>query len=291
MTQPGNWYSIGIFTGPSPLALAPAPAARNPVLSYRDVTDVPAVFVADPFLERHDGVWHMFFEILIDGGGYKGEIGLATSEDGFVWEYRGRVLAEPCSLSYPHVFRWQGEHYMLPERYEQNELRLYRAETFPTGWRPVASLLAGGLYADSSIFRHEDRWWILTCPRPLLHDELRLYSSDHLMGLWREHPASPILTADPRNSRPGGRVVEHEGRLLRFAQDCRPRYGAAVRVFEITRLTPSEYSERRIERAPLAAPAAGAWNSRAMHHVDAHPCGGGSWLAAVDGHDHPSYRR
>src|SRR5262249_34417850 len=57
-------WAIGLYTGESPLQLRPAPGTRNPVLTRSDVTDVPAVFVADPFLLRTSGVWHMFFEVL-----------------------------------------------------------------------------------------------------------------------------------------------------------------------------------------------------------------------------------
>ncbi|HET9363828.1 MAG TPA: hypothetical protein VFP71_02460, partial [Candidatus Angelobacter sp.] len=53
-------WSIGIYAGKSPLQLSPA--ARNPVISAGDVSDVSARFVADPFMLRVDGLWHMFFE-------------------------------------------------------------------------------------------------------------------------------------------------------------------------------------------------------------------------------------
>src|SRR4029077_16367514 len=87
-------WSIGIYAGKSPLRLAPAPGVRNPVLSARDVTDIPARFVADPFMLHADGLWHMFFEVLTPGSGL-GEIGLAPSHDALTWQYRQIVLREP----------------------------------------------------------------------------------------------------------------------------------------------------------------------------------------------------
>src|SRR5215472_2490567 len=57
-------WSIGIYTGNSPLHLSPAPSGLTPVLTAADVTDVPGAFVADPFLVRDDGEWFMFFEML-----------------------------------------------------------------------------------------------------------------------------------------------------------------------------------------------------------------------------------
>ncbi len=286
----GHWYAIGLYSGPSPLALSPASGVENPILTYRDITDVATVFVADPFLIRHQGQWLLFFELLNDEI-YRGEIGLAVSPDARRWEYRGRVLREPFHLSYPHVFRWRDRYYMTPEMYQQDCVRLYRAEAFPHDWRPVAVLIEDGPVADPSPFRFDDRWWMFTCPRPLENDALRLYLADSIEGPWRQHPKSPVLVDDPYNARPAGRVIQYGQRLLRFAQVCHPKYGSAVRAFEITHLTPTEYREQAIEPAPLEAPAAGAWNRLAMHHIDAHPLDDGSWIAVIDGHNHPNYER
>jgi hypothetical protein len=285
---PGNWYAIGICAGPSPLALAPAPGVRNPILTYRDVTDVPALFVADPFLDRHDGAWTMLFEVMNERG-YKGEIAVATSADGLAWQYQGIALAEPFSLSYPQVFRWHGEVYMLPEGFEDDCLRLYRADPFPARWRQVATLLEGQRLADATILRARGHWWLFACD-PRTNDLLRLWRAGDLLGPWEEHPRSPIVAGDPCAARPAGPIVPWRGGLVRFAQVCAPRYGSGVRAFEITTLTPEEYAERPAARPPLEPAAPGAWNGAAMHHLCAQPLDDGRWLAAMDGHDHPSYR-
>ena len=285
---PGNWFSIGMFSGPSPLELSPAPSAKNPVLTYRDVTDAPAIFVADPFLVHHGARWHMFLEVMNDAG-YKGEIALAASENGIEWDYEGIVLTESFSLSYPYVFEWQGDHYMLPEMYQQNYLRLYKAEAFPRSWRPVATFLDCNAFADASIFQWQGYWYILACSNPTGNDTLRLFQAPCPLGPWREHPRSPVVTGDPRAARPGGRVVEWNGGLIRYAQVCVPRYGTGLRAFRITRLTPEEYSEETVDAPPIRKPEPGEWNSRAMHHVDPHLLPDGPWLAVADGHDHPSF--
>ena len=284
----GDWYAIGLYAGPSPLELLPAPGVRNPVLSYQDITDVSAIFVADPFMVRHDGLWYLFFEVYNERTD-KGEIGLAVSLNARCWEYRGLVLVEDFSVSYPHVFAWQGQFYMAPEMYEQDCVRLYRAKSFPYGWSPVANLIEDGPVADPTPFRHDGSWWMLTCPRPLEHDILRLYRSEHLLGPWQEHPRSPVISGDRRSARPAGRVVKGERGLVRFAQDCVPRYGAAIRAFEIARLTPDEYLEAPAARPPIEKPDdERAWNSVRMHHIDAHRLNDGSWLAVVDGHGRPA---
>ena len=127
-----------------------------------------------------------------------------TSVDGFDWKYRRIVLKEPFHLSYPYVFAWKGDYYMVPETLETQSIRLYQATDFPVCWSPVASLVEG-MHADPSIFRFNARWWMFACSTPYLHDTLRLYFARKLLGPWREHPASPIIEGNKRIARPGGR--------------------------------------------------------------------------------------
>jgi hypothetical protein len=191
------------------------------------------------------------------------------------------VLAEPFHLSYPLVFEAEGEVYLLPETLGAGAARLYRATSAPGGFEPVADLVPGRL-ADSTVFFHAGRWWLFTCPAPARHDTLELYFADVLVGPWRRHPQSPLVVGDPRTARPAGRVVEYEGRLFRFAQECVPRYGSKVCAFEIVELGPERY--REIAAGPALAPTGTGWNGEGMHHLDAHRLADGSWLAVVDGY-------
>src|SRR5215204_6180803 len=182
-------WSIGIYSGPTPFELA-GTSDRNPVITKECVHDVPARFVADPFMLRHNDAWHMFFEVMNEES-EKGEIGLASSSDGFDFVYRQIVLSEPFHLSYPGIFKWQDEVYMVPETLGAGAVCLYRADPFPNRWTLQGKLLNGS-YADPSIFRFGDKWWMFTCSTPYQHDELRLYFASELAGKWQEHPASPI---------------------------------------------------------------------------------------------------
>ena len=279
-TSTSNW-SIGIYAGESPLRLGPAEGAANPVLTRADVTDVEARFVADPFMLRAGRSWHMFFEVM-PAARRLGVIGHATSADGLAWTYDRVVLAETFHLSYPHVFEWGGEHFLVPESHQAGAVRLYRTGRFPFGWEPLATLLEGE-WVEPTLFRHGGRWWLFAAAPPQHATRLHLFGAQVLTGPWREHPASPVVRDDGSSARPAGRVVAHEGALLRFTQDCTRRYGERVTAFEITELTPEIYRERRVEGGLTPVCEAGVWNSARMHHVDAHRLGGGRWLGCVDG--------
>lgn len=276
-------WSIGIYAGPSPFDLKPLRGAENPVLTWRQVSDIPARFVADPFMIKADGRWYMFFEAM-NRESQKGEIGVAVSEDGLNWRYEQIVLAEPFHLSYPYVFEWMGDHYMVPETHQAGGVRLYRAVDFPLCWSFAGTLVAGLYFADPSLFWHENRWWLLVDASPeRRHDTLRLFWADSLSGRWTEHPQSPIVSGDPRRARPAGRVVAFNGRWVRYAQDCRFSYGSQVHAFEIVELTPTSYRERESPHNPVVCAGSAGWNEAGMHHVDPHPLEDGRWIACVDG--------
>lgn len=277
-------FAIGIYTGDSPYSMRPAADIANPVLTAQQVTDVPARCVADPFMLEVGARWYMFFEVE-NQITMKGEIALATSDDALHWQYQQVVLAEPWHLSYPCVFKWRGGFFMIPESAHDRRVTLYRAEEFPDRWKPVTTLLEGSRFADSSIFRYDDHWWMLVDAGPNSQSPvLRLYSGTDLCGPWREHPRSPVLKSDPHNCRPGGRVLILDGRPVRLTQDIYPDYGKRLNAFEITELTATSYRERPVGTAPVLEPGDAAWNSNGMHHMDAHLMSDGSWLACVDGY-------
>ena len=236
-------WSIGIYTGTTPFEIGDSNFTKNPVIKADHVKDVSTDFIADPFMVHRDDTWYMFFEVLSDIGGQEhedGVIGLATSIDAINWTYQRTVLKEPFHLSYPCVFEYQNEMYMVPETLGANSVRLYRATDFPTKWEHVADLLSES-HADATPFFKDGHWWMFTCPTPSTHDTLNLYHSDNLFGRWRKHPASPIVANNNRTARPAGRVIQWGDRWFRFAQDCQPRYGTQVRMFEILKLDTDVY--------------------------------------------------
>jgi hypothetical protein len=279
--QSGPIWSIGIYTGKSPFHLTSLPGGGNPILTRHDVRSVPAKFVADPFMIPVDDVWYMFFEVM-NQQTRRGEIGLATSNDGLTWAYQQIVLAESFHLSYPYVFEWDGAYYMIPETLKAGAVRLYRAQSFPTRWSYVGPLMQGE-WADPSIFCFDDRWWMFACPTPYQHDKLCLYFAEGLLGPWTEHPRSPIVESNKQSARPAGRVLVLDRKIVRFSQDCIPNYGTQVRAFEIFQLTTTDYDEAEHDSSPVLTASGSGWNGLRMHHLDPHRLPDGRWMACVDG--------
>ena len=204
----------------------------------------------------------------------------------------------------------------------RNRLLHTDAASFPQGWREVRTFPWEAM-ADCSPFFFKGVWYILgayfTGSPWYARTSLRLFRSvgphAHSIGRceWAEHPSSPV-SRNPNNARPGGRIVVHEGRVYRFAQDLTPTYSDQVRVFELF-LTPQSYREIETAGSPAShisgltgfprfrndgtegyefshherhgALAGGtvrfAHDAARTHHVDAHYVGGSpGWVAAID---------
>ncbi len=275
-----NRWTIGLYAGTSAFALGPATGVANPVLTADDVTDVPAAFVADPFVIRSGMIWNLFCEVF-NRRTRQGDIGWATSTDLVHWTYRQIVLDEPFHLSFPYVFEADGEHYLIPESSAIRQVRLYRAAPFPTVWRYVATLLDGLPLGDASIVKANGRWWLFA--ESGANQRLSVYFADQLTGPWQPHHRNPVAAGLDR-SRPAGRVAEVDGRLIRFAQVDTPVYGRAVRAFAITALTPDSFEERPVTSGTIVGATGHGWNARGMHQVEPIQVAPGRWLALVDGY-------
>ena len=274
-------WSIGIYTGKDPFNFVSPANMTNPVLTANDITDIPADLVADPFMLKEGSMWYMFFEV-INAHTDQGDIGFAISNDGLNWSYKQIVLDEPFTLSYPYVFKWKNEYYMIPESCQANSIRLYKAVNFPTQWSFLQVLLYGN-YADPSIFHYDGRWWMFAESNPKGNDILRLYYADDLMGPWTEHPKSPIVSGDANIARPGGRVLIFDDRIVRYTQDDDPTYGNQVWAFEIIELTNTSYEEKKVSENPILKATGIGWNEKGMHHIDPHQIEENKWIACVDG--------
>jgi len=245
------------------------------------VDDIDARFVADPFMMIEDGRYTMFFEVM-NRTSNQGDIGYATSSDGISWAYEKIIIDEDFHLSYPYVFEWDGNYYLMPESVADFSLRLYIATSFPDEWEYLGNMMGGQRYVHSSLFRYKDKWWLFTSPSG--SEMLNLYYSDNLRSGWRPHAMNPIIKLNKHTARSAGRVLVHDSRVYRFAQDDAPSYGIQIFAFEITELSENSYADKPVSEIPVVTKSGKGWNAAGMHHVDVQWLDG-RWIASVDGRD------
>jgi hypothetical protein len=224
------------------LAFAPGEAfASEPCLFESNESLRPrarAESIADPFLIQVDGALFL----LVEGQSRDGAswIEAFRTEDCKSWDYVGEVLREDHHISYPCVFRDGDRLFMIPETKQANAVFLYEFDQFPLSLRKVRTLLHGR-YVDTTPVRHDGLWYIFSTTE---EKGLELFSTPDLVaGELTEHPCSPI-TNDLQFRRCGGLPIEHDGVLLRIAQDCSSGYGRNLNLLEITTLTPADYREK-----------------------------------------------
>lgn len=297
----GSW-SIGVFYGDSPFSLKPIEAMNvwentsaawpvaNPIVTCGSVTDsgFPSNFVADPFLYVQGDVLYLFFETK-NSLTRQGDIGVAKSVDnGASWEQLGVVLDEEWHLSYPYVFDYNGQIYMMPEGSQKGDLRLYRADNFPLKWELEKVILKRPLI-DSFIMKHESRYYLFGSDHTRIstkkNGELEIWYSNSPLGPWKQHKKNPVYNTNKNTgARNGGRPFVYNGNVYRVGQDDGETYGKRVRVFKIEVLTPYNYREVEVELG-LEKPTKGrnAWNGARSHHLDVQRLPSGKWIAVSDG--------
>jgi hypothetical protein len=280
VSQREQW-TIGIYRSDSPFHFNALQGWINPLFRAEDVTDVSAKFVADPFLIKEGKTWNLFFEVY-NNDTQQGDLAVATSKNTWFWNYEKVIIDESFHLSYPYVFKADGNYYLIPESFEDDSVRLYKADRFPTDWSYVKTLVEGRDYVDNSIIYYRGKWWLFSSVTS--NDTLYLHYANSLTGPWKEHSQSPIVRQDVHKARPSGRLLIFENKLYRFTMDVDPSVGThQVMAYEITDLTPDSFAEKLVQVVPVLMPSGSGWNGQAMHQLDPVQVDSNSWIASVDG--------
>ncbi|KAG8362652.1 hypothetical protein BUALT_BualtUnG0054200 [Buddleja alternifolia] len=297
----GSW-SIGVYYGDSPFSLKPIESMNvwkdksaawpvvNPVVTCASLSDAgfPSNFVADPFLYVQGDTLYLFYETK-NPITMQGDIGVAQSTDkGATWEQLGIALDEDWHLSYPYVFEYNGNIYMMPEGSAKGELRLYRAINFPLTWTLDKVIMRKQL-VDSFMIPHEGRFWLFGSDHSGIgtntNGRLEIWHSDSPLSPFKPHKKNPIYNTDNRiAARNGGRPFVYNGNLYRIGQDSSETYGRRIRVFKVKVLTTDEYKEVEVPfGVEELIKGRNSWNGARSHHLDVQQVGPGEWIAVLDG--------
>ncbi|WP_395336170.1 formyl transferase [Novosphingobium sp. BL-8H] len=227
-------------------------------------------FLADPF--GHDDGTHLHvFAEQYDYRTRHGVIERLTFDRGHSLVDRRLVLKEPWHLSYPQVFRGEGEVWMLPEAHRSGGLTLYRGDATLDRWTPECRIELDSVPVDASILHHDGRWWLFYSSgenRATKLGSLRVAWAERLAGPWTALPGNPVRL-DRQSARPGGTPVVIDGRIMLPTQDCSSTYGGAIRPLWITRLDTTGFTAEAGD--PLALPPSAPRGCEGMHTLSA--CG------------------
>lgn len=227
---------------------------HSPVASFLDPDFRPDVewlppprsleYLADPFGVLYEGRLHVMCE-RFDRRMQSGSIWMLEWPVGGGFARSTPVLRLNGHASYPYLLEEGGKVYCVPETSRAGEVGLYRADRFPFDWRRVGTLLQGFPGVDNTLFRHEDRWWLLSTTSEVPDGKLYAWYADRIEGPWSPHPENPVKQ-DLSSARPGGTPFVADGALYRPAQDCSKSYGARIVINKVLELTPKRFREARV---------------------------------------------
>jgi hypothetical protein len=203
---------------------------------------------ADPFPLQVGNDYYIFHEELRFSTG-KGSIVLTVMDDTSRTARPIPILERDYHLSYPFVFQWDGEFFMIPQT-ASHQVELYRCVHFPAHWKLERVLLCGLTAFDPTLAFLSGRWWLFANVPTYgagTTDELHAFHANSPLGPWMPHRSNPIKS-DVRSARPAGRIFERGGQFYRPAQDCSQRYGYAVSINRIIQLNLETYQEVEVEK-------------------------------------------
>lgn len=216
---------------------------------FRELLPPPGRFWADPFPLRVAGRDYILFEDY-PYDRQKGVISLVELDESGNPGPSHQVLERECHLSYPFVFSWKGEVFLMPESADASRVEVFRATRAPFEWRHEATVMEGISLVDCTLAQIGDRWWMFAnaaVPDGSFWDELHVFHGPSPLGPWTAHRANPVVS-DVRCARPAGRLFQRGGRWYRPAQDCSRSYGHALTIREIMRLDTAAFEERTVAR-------------------------------------------
>lgn len=196
------------------------------------------VFLADPFGVKIKDELFIFAEEY-NHEEKKGYISLI--KDGTI----RRILETKIHASYPFLIEENGKTYCVPETYGAKKLVLYMASKFPYKWDEITTIMAEAV-VDASFLKYKGQWWMFYTLQSDPHRKLYIAYANKLTGPWQKHKKQPVKN-DISSSRSAGTLFTYKDKIYRPAQDCSNSYGGAIKINEITKLTPDDFEEKTIK--------------------------------------------
>lgn len=201
-------------------------------------------WAADPMLIDDNGRTYMFYEAV---DGQKGHIEVCEILDDCSFSEPRIILKDDCHYSYPFVFKIKDDWFMIPESSQAEEVRLYKASSFPYEWE-LDTILLEGPYVDSTVLMLDGRLWLVTFKVngktehvvPLaFHIEFNNEGTKIVELNWDEY--------DPLRVRGAGAFQLLNQRILRPAQiNEESRYGDGIAICDVS-ISDGKYSEQIID--------------------------------------------
>lgn len=207
---------------------------------------------ADPFIYKHNGETYVFMEIFQYDKGYAG-LGYSVLREGKLTEPK-LVIDTGYHMSFPLIFDYNGRIFMVPETCAVNQIQIFECTAFPDRWIRVGCVKEKVNYYDSVIFENDGRFYMFTsAPTDDMYGSCLMLAELEKDGEFLKAVRQADITADYKISRQAGKMLMHNGKLVRVAQDCaNSDYGHALEFLETENLSLDNYSEKHIKEITVS---------------------------------------
>lgn len=199
---------------------------KNNNIEYNLIVSDKDCWYADPFLISKGGSIYIFCECYLIKK-RKGVIAAGEYKNGKVEDMR-IIIEQDYHMSYPCVFEYGSQYYMIPETADNKTIDLYRARKFPYEWELSKTLLKNINCVDSTVIITEDDVFIIgyrlgKCNRIcIFHFDI---INETLQFLDEQEDSS---------GRPAGNIIFVNNKLIRPVQMSKKKYGESIIFKEIT---------------------------------------------------------
>lgn len=208
------------------------------------------VFRGDPFGVKIDSVYYIFYEEYNKDKKY-GIIRcmLLNSELKIIDDKV--IIDDGTHFSFPVIFKYNDEFYLLPENYAKGKLTLYKAIKFPFEWKEEKVLLNLPCI-DSIIFYEDNYWWLIYSNANIdnFNSVLNLRKNVDLFGDW-DAAKEFTFNKEAYNTRCGGNVFKHNNMLYRVTQNCKDSYGQSLVINKVVNLSDTDFKEEPVKEIIL----------------------------------------
>ena len=260
LRQDGGGWSVGYGSSTGfPEKMIIDPKAVYSIENLKAQND-STVFLADPFFVKEKDTFYLFFEHKKTKT--EADISLLTSVDGKNYQYRGTVLTQKFHLSYPQVFKYKNDFYMVPESKQANAVLLYKAHRFPFDWKVCDTLISNVQLVDPSIYLSDTLNIMVATDYA---KNMYVYEADSLFGKWKLHQQPIALIGT--ESRAGGRFFADSKGLILPVQDFSNGYGCGLSLYRFS-FKDGNYTVKREKKNYLSAKANIKEFNAGMHQLD-----------------------
>jgi hypothetical protein len=199
-------------------------------------------YAADPFLVEENGKVYIFAELFDQREG-KASLGYCTINNNKCSKWKV-ILKENFHMSYPHIFKMDGNWVICPESCEDKTVFLYKCKEFPDKWEKTNPFINDMDCSDTTFLCQDGIFYGVTC---LFHENpMKLLLFKYEDGKLTFSEKNPLIKGGEL-ARSGGAYFNDGNKTYRVSQDCSSEYGKSL-VFTEFQLNWPSFSEKVVKR-------------------------------------------